>query len=286
MSRFLRPPEDLFIYYLQGRVPRDCFLQDPAFIGNWEEDGHAFLFFSRPVRPSVQDIVSKYPQLTLKDSFQTTYEAWLGGPIGSFREGGLLIVPAWEEAPVHGPDDVLIRLDPGVVFGAGNHRTTRDCLQALSLILTRDKGLQTALDLGAGSGLLSLAAAGLGCEQVLALDLNPLAASTCRENIGLNQLQDKVIAVQGRAEDFLDTEADLLMANIHFEVLQTLVRSRGFPAKKWFIISGLLRSQAAETRRILKELGSELVEFWDQDGTWFTLLGRNGNRKSEIGNRK
>ncbi|MCF8104767.1 MAG: 50S ribosomal protein L11 methyltransferase [Desulfohalobiaceae bacterium] len=271
----MRPPQDLFIYYLQGRVPADCFLQDPAFIGNWEEDGHAFLFFSSPALPGVQDLLVRYPQLTLKDSFQTSYEAWLGGPVGSFREGGLLIVPAWEEAPAPGADDLLIRLDPGVVFGAGNHQTTRDCLRALSTVLNLDRGLGSALDLGAGSGLLSLAAAGLGLERVLALDLNPLAASTCRQNIRLNQLQDKVMAVQGRAEDFLDSEADLLLANIHFEVLQTLVRSRGFPAKRWFILSGLLRSQARETSRILQEVGSQVVQVWDQDGIWYTLLGRN-----------
>ncbi|MCF8038456.1 MAG: 50S ribosomal protein L11 methyltransferase [Desulfohalobiaceae bacterium] len=275
MSRSLRPPEDLFIYYLQGRIPRHCFLQDTAFIGNWEEDGHAFLFFSRPALPSVQDIVSRFPQLTLKDSFQTTYEDWLGGPIGSFREDRLLIVPAWEEAPAHGPDDLLIRLNPGVVFGAGNHQTTRDCLQALSLVLTRDRGLRSALDLGTGSGLLSLGAVRLGLELVLALDLNPLAVSTCRQNIVLNQLQDQVLAVQGRAEDFIAAEADLILANIHFEVLQKLVRGSGFPEKKWFILSGLLRSQAREMRLILKEIGSQVVHIWDQDGTWFTLLGRN-----------
>lgn len=279
MNDLACPPKDLVIYCLQGKVPRDCFQNDPTFLGNWEEDGQAFLFFSGSTGSDREDVLSKHPHLRLKDRFQTSYEAWQGSPVRPFREDRLLVVPAWDELPEQGQEDLLIRLDPGVVFGAGNHPTTRDCLQALvrvfSLADQQGETLRTALDLGAGSGLLSLAAARLGSDRVLALDLNPLAASTCRRNVRLNRQEGTVLSIQGRAEDYVHTEADLLLANIHFEIMKTIVNSRFFLQKRWFILSGLLHSQVREIRVALKNLGSEVITAWDHDGTWFTLLGRN-----------
>jgi ribosomal protein L11 methyltransferase len=132
-----------------------------------------------------------------------------------------------------------------------------------------------ALDMGCGSGLLSLAAAGLGCAQVLALDLNPLAVRTCRKNSLLNGLETSILSIQGRAEEWMDCPAEILLANIHYDVLQELVQDPGFDRKPWFILSGLLRSQAKEVLAVLKHKGARLIKIWDEDGTWFTVFGRN-----------
>ncbi len=153
------------------------------------------------------------------------------------------------------------------------HATTRDCLTALEQACS-GAGCRTALDLGTGTGLLALAAARLGCGRVLAVDLNPLAARTARDNIGRNRLGHRVLAVQGRAEDFVDLPADLLVANIHYDVMARLIAAPGFLRKRRFILSGLLRSQAGDVARELARMPVTILGTWARDGLWTTFLGR------------
>jgi len=275
----LKPQDRLYIYVVQGRIPWNAFADVPGFVGNWQEGDQAFLFFSRASLPRVETLVSGSPELALTDHFQSSYEEWLGTPVQGFRLGPLQVHPVWETGAEQGGDGRLIRMDPGVVFGAGNHQTTSDCLRAL-VTLCEQAGQEAVhafhvLDMGCGSGLLSLAAAGLGCERVLALDLNPLAVRTCRKNSLLNALETRILSVQGRAEEWMDRPADVVLANIHYDVLQELVQVPGFDRKPWFILSGLLRSQARDVLAILKRKGATLIKIWDEDGTWFTVLGRN-----------
>ena len=277
MSNLITPRDELWIYFLQGEVSRSAFADDPGFIGNWEEEGHAFLFFRRPSLTRVEALQKNVPGLRIKDHYRISYQDWLGTPVQGFEVGPLQILPVWETVSEHSGEQGLIHLDPGVVFGAGNHQTTRDCLRALVRIF-QDVGaenLTRVLDLGCGSGVLALGAARLGSKRVLALDTNPLAASTCRRNILGNQLEGAVLTIQGRAEEFVQVPADLVMANIHMEVLKTVIRDQGFGQKTWFILSGLLRSQTREVLSVLKTQGTDIIQVWDEDGTWFTVLGKN-----------
>ena len=272
----IAPRDVLSIYYLQGKVSRTAFADDPEFLGNWEEEGHAFLFFSRPSLARVERLVQNAPELRIKDHFRISYQEWLGMKVQGFEVGPLRVLPIWEPVPRPRDGEGLIRLDPGVVFGAGNHQTTRDCLRALVRVFQEvgPDQLRRVLDLGCGSGVLALGAARLGSEGVLALDTNPLAVSTCRQNVLGNGLEDVVLAIQGRAEAFVQVAGDLLVANIHVEVLKTVIRDPGFAEKTWFILSGLLRSQAREVFPVLKAQGAEIIKVWDEDGTWFTVLGK------------
>ena len=175
--------------------------------------------------------------------------------------------------PCH--NQLSILLDPGVVFGAGTHTTTQDCLNALELVFSREK-IESALDLGTGTGLLALAASRLGCKNILAVDFNFLAARTALRNVRLNQLQDHIIIVQGRAEDFIDSPSDLVIANIHYDVMKHLIASPGFFNNKWFILSGLLRSQARDLLYELSKNRVRIVKKWERDGIWHTFLGKTG----------
>ena len=114
-----------------------------------------------------------------------------------------------------------------MVFGTGAHPTTRDCIEALELAF-QSQPVCSALDLGTGTGILAIAAARLGCPLTLAVDMNRLAAKTAQRNIRLNQLQQSVLAVQGSADDFIHMQADLLIANIHYDVMKRLVCSGRF----------------------------------------------------------
>ena len=133
--------------------------------------------------------------------------------------------------------------------------------------------IRSALDLGTGTGLLALAAARMGCPKVLAADLNLLAARTAQQNVRLNGLSERILVVQGDAEKFMDFTSDLVVTNIHYDVMKNLIGTSGFLKKKRFILSGLMRSEAARIESTLAGLPVEIIRRWDQDGIWHTFYG-------------
>jgi ribosomal protein L11 methyltransferase len=133
--------------------------------------------------------------------------------------------------------------------------------------------IESALDLGTGTGLLALGAVRLGCRRVLAVDLNLLSVQTARKNIRLNAMEAAALAVQGRAEALVDCPADLVMANIHYDVMKDLIRSPGFRSKRWFILSGLLRSEARAVEEQLARCSATILEKRTRDDVWSTYLG-------------
>jgi ribosomal protein L11 methyltransferase len=270
------PYDDLYIYHLGGKLTSHKEIPRNSFIGNWEEDDFSFLFFSDPVYEEIKDLLNLQPQLSFIDSYHMSYEQWQGTEFTAFDRGCFQIIPPWENGGNGRPDKLPIILDPGIVFGNGTHPTTRDCLDAVQLAC-RDRAPDRVLDLGTGTGLLALAAARLGCRLNLAVDLNLLAAKTAEKNVRFNRLEEQIAVVQGYAEAFIDCPADLLIANIHYEVMQKLIRTKGFSTIKRFILSGLLRSEAKQVRIELERLPAKILKSWAHEGIWHTFYGENDN---------
>ena len=269
MDTYRCPYDDLYIYYLQGLVGNGLKRFGPNFIGNWEEDGFSFLFFSRPSEKVVDDLTRSRDGLCLLDAFHMPYDQWQGERLAPFEAGGLCIAPPWM-ASAHGERQIL--LDPGVVFGAGTHATTRDCLDAIALAC-RESSVDSLLDLGTGTGVLALAAARLGCRRVVAVDFNRLAAETAWRNVQLNRMADRIAVIHGRAEETIASRTDLLVANIHFDVMKDLVAADAFLTKRCFVLSGLLRSQAKQIEDDLRRLPVKILNRWNRDGIWHTFYG-------------
>ncbi|MFH0728231.1 MAG: 50S ribosomal protein L11 methyltransferase [Pseudomonadota bacterium] len=273
------PYQELYIYYLAGRMQAASSQLLMDFIGNWEEDGFSFLFFSKPARDQVEALLGAQPQLALLDNFHMRYEEWQGAGMRPMQIGPFHIRPPWLPPPGNGDGafgDLPILLDPGVVFGTGTHATTKDCLAAVSAAMDTGE-CETVLDLGTGTGLLALAAARCGCRRCLAVDLNALAATTAGINVRLNHWEDRILVVRGRAENFIDTPADLLIANIHYDIMRQLIQSPGFLTKKRFILSGLMRSEACAVRDYLYTEPVTILREWSGDGIWHTFLGTTAN---------
>ena len=265
------PYNDLYIYQLGGRLASQTEIRPQSFIGNWEEDDSSFLFFSVPAPDEIQNLLQRQPHLTYVDNFHMSYEQWQGAVLTSFDQGCFRVIPPWEKDAA-GHAQIPIILDPGLVFGTGTHPTTRDCLDAVELAV-REKTPEVVLDLGTGTGLLALATARLGCKINLAVDLNLLAARTAAKNVRFNDLESRVTVVQGYAEDFGVFPADLLMANIHYEVIKKLIHAECFGSKKRFILSGLLRSEAKQVRIELERLSAKIIKSWTHEGIWHTFYG-------------
>jgi ribosomal protein L11 methyltransferase len=266
---------DLYIYYLEGRVPPVKEFFNRHFIGNWEEDGFSFLFFSEPADGPVVKFVENNDGFKLLDQYHMSYEQWQGGKFSSLQIGRFLVIPPWEDkkAGFIESGNIKILLDPGVVFGNGLHPTTQDCMEALELLHSIDP-INSAMDLGCGTGILALVACKLGCKKCFALDFNLLASQTANNNVKLNNLSHKILVAQGRAENFVDLPTDLLMANIHYDVMKKLLGSEGFFKKRWCILSGLLRSQAKDIADRLQRPGVKILKKWERDGIWHTFWGK------------
>jgi ribosomal protein L11 methyltransferase len=272
------PYGDLYIYYLEGRLDHALPIVNEHFIGNWEEDGFNFLFFKEKSDATVHGVMALQSGLKLLDRFQMSYDEWHGGVVTGFQAGDFLIEPPWavtRNACEKKPTTHHLIIDPGVVFGTGTHPTTTDCLTALQQVFQSDPPSR-CMDIGTGTGILAIAAGCMGCPMTMAVDLNLLSVKTARRNILLNGMEDKILAVQGSAENFMDYPADFMIANIHYDVMRKLIESKGFYHKKTFVLSGLMKSEARAVKDRLFQNHAEITQIWDQNGIWYTFLGKTG----------
>jgi ribosomal protein L11 methyltransferase len=241
-----------------------------SFLGNWVEEDTCFLFFSEPSSSRVSEVLTRHLQLQLLENYHFSYEEWQGAFSEPLRIDRFLIVPPWIDAAAE-PGETKILLDPGLVFGTGLHASTRDSLKALSHVHSRFP-VKKVVDLGTGTGVLALASALLGAEKVLAVDLNPLCVKTTKNNVQLNHLESRIEVKEGRAEDYSEAPADLMVANIHWDVLKSLLAKEGFRKSPWIVLSGLMRSHARDLESDLNRYGLRIVKAWEDEATWYTML--------------
>jgi ribosomal protein L11 methyltransferase len=272
-SDFPKLYEDLYIYLINGVVPaEDEAAFGEGFIGRWIEGESSFLFFSKPSREEVDVLLGNRSDVAFLQEHHFSYEEWQGSTLEPIKVESFLIVPPWKDVEAEN-GLIKILLDPGVVFGTGLHPTTRDCLKALLGLMSRER-VEKVLDLGTGTGILALAAARLGAQKVLAVDLNPLCVRTTRRNVSLNHLEETIEVLEGNAEDLVGSPADLVVANIHYDVLARLVDQPEFQDRRWYILSGMLRSQARDIEARLPAYRLKVERRWDCEATWFTMLIR------------
>jgi ribosomal protein L11 methyltransferase len=266
------PYQGLYVYEIDGEVRDSKARFQKDFIGCWNEGEISCLFFSSPHEEEVLRFVRERGRRLLSKHVMD-YKDWQGGEeLKPLTVGRLLITPPWEDYSVR-EEEILILLDPGVVFGTGTHPTTRSCLKALLELFEKGKP-ETVLDLGTGTGILALAAAKLGAKQVWAVDLNELAVETASRNVELNQETGRIEIRRGKAEDFIQKEADLLCANLHYQVIESLLQSPSFYEKSWYILSGLFVKDAEEIQKQVSRKGIETV-LKIQEKQWLTWVGRN-----------
>lgn len=263
-------PGDLHIYYFEGRFPAGTPMPEAGFLGNWEEADTCFLFFARPADEDVRRLVAAaHGAVTLCDAYTMTYAEWQGQVPPVQHIGGFRVVTPWASPPEG--DALTLTIDPGVVFGTGQHPTTHDCLTALDLAFARHP-IGRMMDLGTGTGILAVAGAALGCPRVLAIDLNALAAQTARRNVTANAFQDRVAVAVADARAAARWPADLMVANIHYAVMREMAGDReAMSGKRAFILSGLLRGEAKDIRFVLGNMGVSIIREWHRDGIWFTF---------------
>ena len=189
----------------------------------------------------------------------------------------LLVIPQWETADTKGR--VPLILDPGLTFGTGSHATTRLCLTALE---RRIRGGEKVLDLGCGSGILSIAALRLGAASAFACDIDDKCLKVAYENASLNGIGPDTYTVKvgdiltdAALQVEIGTGYDLVVANIVADVIialapavRPLLKENGV-----FLCSGIIDDRAEEVAGKLREAGLEILETHASEG-WFSYLCR------------
>ena len=189
----------------------------------------------------------------------------------------LLVIPEWEQAKVDGR--VELRLNPGLTFGTGSHATTRLCLQALDAHI---HGGERVLDLGCGSGILSIAALCLGAAEAFACDIDDKCVDVAYENAAINGIgRDRytvrwgnVVTDRALQAEF-GGEYDMVVANIVADVIMGISpQVRPFLKRAGlFLCSGIIDDRAVEVEDCLRRDGWEILETNQSEG-WFSFLCR------------
>ncbi|WP_416149309.1 50S ribosomal protein L11 methyltransferase [Salipaludibacillus sp. HK11] len=184
----------------------------------------------------------------------------------------ITITPSWEDYKKIQDNELVIELDPGMAFGTGTHPTTVLCVQSLERHLVKG---QVVVDVGTGSGVLSIAAAKLGASYVDALDLDDVAVNSASLNVELNHVQDVVNVKQSNLLDKVNYSPDLIVANILAEVIVQMTEDAFVALKPGgkLITSGIIQTKRNMVKGALQSAGFEINEIVEMED-WLAVVAK------------
>ncbi len=184
----------------------------------------------------------------------------------------ITITPTWEEYEKQSAAEQIIELDPGMAFGTGTHPTTVLCIKAIEKKINRHDHV---IDVGTGTGVLSIAAAKLGAKKVLALDLDEVAVKSAILNVKLNKVQDVIQVRQNNLLEQVDGPVDLVVANILAEVIVRFVQdaARVLKLGGTFITSGIIKGKKNEVQEALTSEGFLIEDTLEQED-WVAFIAK------------
>jgi len=202
-------------------------------------------FLENPSAELIQELKARLPQSEVvmsEEQVKDWLEEWKKGFESFELAEGIWIVPSWKPIPPQAK--TYLRLDPGMAFGSGTHETTQLASQLVVEFANSQKNPFTAIDVGCGTGILSMVAA-MNEADVDAIDIEKEALRVTQENIELNELADFVHVLPHSLEK-IETKYDLVIANIIDAVLIHIKSDLIRVAKKTIVVSGILQDHAKE----------------------------------------
>jgi len=186
----------------------------------------------------------------------------------------IVVKPPWEKW--NGPEPVVIDIYPRMAFGTGTHETTKLCLKFLEEIIEPECEV---LDIGCGSGILSIAAVKLGAKSSLGIDVDPEAINNSIENSSINNVESYTKFIQADIEHITKNQYDIILVNILTHVLKTIIPSLRFFCKKKtkIVLTGILVEEEAGFKSFCRNHGIDILD-QKTEGEWLALLACCGCR--------
>ncbi|ETT39563.1 50S ribosomal protein L11 methyltransferase [Paenibacillus sp. FSL H7-0942] len=270
-------------------VPLNDIPEGFAVIKGYFSEGTDMVALQLEVNPRVEELSEfgidtgevRYETRTVdEDDWATAWKQYFKPVRVSER---LTIKPTWEEYTPESPDEKIIELDPGMAFGTGTHPTTSLCLRTLETVI---QGGEEVIDVGTGSGILAIGAIKLGAKHVLALDLDPVAVISARENVELNGLEQQItvkesdlLSVLGSQDPALGVQlpVKVVVANILAEIILLFVDDvyNALESGGTYIVSGIWKNKEQVVHDALVASGFE-VSAIHRDEDWLAFVARKG----------
>jgi ribosomal protein L11 methyltransferase len=257
----------VYVYEFEGNLGAKIspLKEDEDYLGFWKEADYSYLFFGKDKKALLQRVLPPFRSETV-----LRHEDWeAGNPLDILRVGRITVHPPWKTPRVN--KKVSLAIDPGMAFGSGYHATTKGCLILLEKLFKKSIPAKV-LDLGTGTGILSIASLKMGARAAFSLDYNNLAIDTAKKNRGLNGLENQMHLWMGDARDFLYIDADLLIANLFFQTIDQLTDQEVFFSKSYYLLSGLLGHEGYRVQEKLQKRLTLLDTY--QENFWFSYLFR------------
>ena len=258
-----------------------------------EDDGVAYLNFylDEDVNAMLEKVKAELEELRMFVDIgsgmitlsQTEDKDWINNWKQYFKQfyvDDILIIPSWEEVKEEDKDRMIIHIDPGTAFGTGMHETTQLCIRQLKKYVTSETEL---LDVGTGSGILSIVALKLGAKHAVGTDLDPCAVPAVEENKEANEIPVEAfdmmignIIDDKEVQDKVGYEKyDIVVANILADVLVPLTPVILNQMKKGgiYITSGIIDDKEETVVNAVKAAGLEVLEVTHQ-GEWVSVTAR------------
>lgn len=259
------------------------------------DDGSSLVSFYMPEDTDREDMLSRiYDGIEEQRQFvnvgpgtvtvsETEDKDWLNNwkeYFHAFSIGDIFIKPTWEELPKEAEGKTLIEIDPGISFGTGKHETTQLCIKGLQ---GYQKSGDEVLDVGSGSGILSIAALKLGAAHVVGVDIDEACITSAEENFAVNHLSKaqgeflcgNLLEDGELAEKIGANRFDIVVANILADVIIPLTPVIMPLLKKGgvFITSGIIDFKEEEVKKAVSSAGFSILEV-NHQGEWVSVIAR------------
>lgn len=275
---------DMFIDFLPELPPDEGISHVSFYI---EDDGSDQSDILRKVKLGLEDLRDTVDVGSgVISSSETEDLDWINNwkkYFSSFTIGDILIKPTWEEVKPEDADKFMIEIDPGISFGTGKHETTQLCIKQLIKYIEDAKEAPTVLDVGCGSGILSIVALKLGAKEVVGTDLDADCMISTRDNMQVNHLDEKLgtfyvgnLIDDTELQKKVGTEKyDIVVANILADVIIPMAPVIPDRLKEggYFITSGIIDFKENEVKEAIEAAGLKVIEI-NHQGEWVNITAQ------------
>lgn len=278
---------DMFIDFLP-ELPEDKGISYVSFYLEESEDGKSDdTEILKQVKMGLEDLRSMVDVGSgMITSSETEDLDWINNwkkYFSSFTIDNLLIKPTWEEQKEEDKDKLLVEIDPGISFGTGKHETTQLCIKQLMKYIGKEVKAPKVLDVGCGSGILSIVALKLGAREVVGTDLDADCMISTRDNMEVNHLDaslgkfyvGNLIDDEELQKTVGTKEYEIVVANILADVIIPMAPVIPDRLKKggYFIASGIIDFKENEVKEAIEKAGFTVVEI-NHQGEWVNITAQ------------